>query len=78
MSLHNHINSFRQNLEKLQDCRYSESLEINEEIRANKQVVLTAFAILIDGSKFQIREYIDARYIIEIVSYAYHFQDIRG
>ena len=78
MSLRDYLNNFRLGIEKLEDYGYSESLEIKEEIRANKQVVVTANVVLFDGSNLHIKEYIDARYKIERISYAYHYQDVGG
>lgn len=75
MLLHNYLNKFRQEIEKLEKYGFSESLEIKEEIRPNKQAVLNVKVFLINGSVLQIKEYIDARYKIEHVSYAYHYQD---
>ena len=78
MSLHNYLRQFRQELEKIEDYGYSESLEIKEEIRANKLAVISAHIVLIDGSSLHIKEYIDAGYKIERISYAYHYQDFDG
>jgi hypothetical protein len=78
MYLHNYLKQFRQEIEKLEDYGYSESLEIKEEIRGNKLTVVAAHIILINGSSLHIKEYIDARYNIERISYAYHYQDCDG
>lgn len=78
MFLHDYLNDFRQGLEKLDDYGFAESLEIKEELRANKQLILTAKIVLIDGSLFQVKEYVNGKYTIERMSYAYHFQDNEG
>lgn len=78
MSLHNYIRQFRQEIEKLEDYGYSESFEIKEEIRANKLAVISAHIVLINGSSLHIKEYIDAGYKIERISYAYHYQGSDG
>ncbi len=78
MSLHNYLKPFRQEIEKLGDYGYSESLEIKEEIRGNKLSVLTAHIVLINGSSLHLKEYMDARYNIERINYAYHYQDCDG
>ena len=39
MSLHDYLELFRQAIEKVEDYGYAESIEINEEIRPNKQAV---------------------------------------
>jgi len=78
MSLHNYLRQFRQEIEKLEDYGYSESLEIKEEIRTNKLAVINAHIVLINGSSLQIKEYLDAGYKIERISYAYHYQGRDG
>jgi len=78
MSLRNYLNRFRGDIAKLEDYGYSESLEIKEEIRTNKLAVITAHIVLINGSNLHIKEYIDASYRIERISYAYHYQDNHG
>jgi hypothetical protein len=78
MQLHNYLNKFHLEIEKLENYGFAETLEINEEIRANKQAVVNVKVFLVNGSILQIKEYIDARYQIEHVSYAYHYQDKEG
>jgi len=78
MSLNSYIRLFRENLSKLQELGYSESLKINEEIRANKQFILTVEIIFSNGSTLHIKDYIDGRYKIDRISYAYHYQDRNG
>ena len=53
-------------------------LRIKEEIRPAKQAVTNAKIDLVDGSVLQIRLYIDAKYKIEVISYAYQYQDAKG
>jgi len=78
MSLHDYLALFRQAIEKVEDYGYAESIEINEEIRPNKQAVIKAKIALIDGSVLHIKEYIDAKYTIQKVSYAYQYQNRDG
>jgi hypothetical protein len=40
MSLHDYLGLLRQAIEKAEDYGYAESIEINEEIRPNKQAVI--------------------------------------
>jgi spore cortex formation protein SpoVR/YcgB (stage V sporulation) len=40
--------------------------------------VINAIIHLVDGSVLQIRVYVDAKYKIEIISYAYQYHDIKG
>ncbi len=78
MSLRNYLELFRQALEKLENYGYTESMEIKEEIRPNKQAIIKAKIALVDRSVLHIKEYIDAKYKIEKVSYAYQYQDKKG
>ncbi len=57
MYLHDYLTDFRLGLEKLDEYGFAESFEIKEELRANKQLILTAKVVLIDGSLFQVKEY---------------------
>jgi hypothetical protein len=74
MLLHNYLESFRQGIEKLENYGYAESIQIKEEIRPNKQAILKANIVLVDGSVLHIKEYIDAKYKIEKVTYACQYQ----
>jgi hypothetical protein len=78
MSLHDYLIQFRQTIERFDNYGCAESLEIKEEIRTNKLAVITVNVILVDGSQLHIKEYIDARYKLERISYAYHYQDSEG
>lgn len=78
MLLNEYLALFRKTLGKIENYGYSDSIEIKEEIRANKQAVLNAKVVLIDNSVLHIKEYIDARYGIERMSYAYQYQDREG
>jgi hypothetical protein len=48
------------------------------EIRPAKQAVTNAKIDLVDGSVLHIRVYIDAKYKIEVISYAYQYLDAKG
>jgi len=78
MLLRNYLELFRQGIEKLEDYGYTESIQIKEEIRPNKQAIIKANIVFVDGSVLHIKEYIDAKYKIEKVSYAYQYQDRDG
>ena len=69
MLLRNYLKLFRQALEKLENYGYTESIEIKEEIRPNKQAIIKAKTIFIKRSVLHIKEYIHAKYKIEKVSY---------
>ncbi len=75
MLLHEYINDFRREVETLILYGFADSIEVKEELRAHKQLVLTATINLIDGSVLLVKEYIDGKYKIERMSYAYHYQD---
>lgn len=78
MSLRDYINDFCLQIEKVEDHGFSESLEFREEIRANKQAAIFVKVVLFNGSSLIVKEYIDARYKIDRISYAYHYQDSNG
>ena len=78
MLLRNYLELFRQSVEKLENYGYTESIEIKEEIRPNKQAIIKAKIVLVDSSVLHIKEYIDAKFKIEKVSYAYQYRDRRG
>ena len=62
------LNFTKNNLLKLEDYGFSDSIDIREEIRAKKQAVLNAKVVMVDNSVLHIKEYIDARYGIERLS----------
>jgi hypothetical protein len=78
MPLRSYLNQFRRQVRKLEDHGFSESLELKEEIRANKLAVVTAAVVLVNDSSLHIKAYIDGRYKIERISYSCHYQDSRG
>jgi len=78
MLLRNYLELFRLSIEKFDNYGYAESIEIKEEIRQNKQAIIKANIALVDCSVLHIKEYIDAKYKIEKVSYAYQYQDSEG
>ncbi|MBW2012018.1 MAG: hypothetical protein JRI32_10395 [Deltaproteobacteria bacterium] len=78
MLLRDYLELFRQSIEKIGNYGYTESIEIKEEIRPNKQAIIKANIVLVDRSVLHIKEYIDAKYKIEKVSYAYQYQDSEG
>ena len=75
MSLDEYLDLFRKTMEKFEKYGYADIVEIREEVRANKQAILIAKVALIDGSILHIKEYIDAKYGIDRVSYADQYQD---
>ena len=78
MSLHNYLELFRQAIENIENYGYTESVEIKEELRPNKQAVIKAKIVLIDRSVLHIKEYIAAKYTVQKLSYAYQYQDKDG
>lgn len=61
MSLDEYLDLFRKAMEKFEKYGYADTVEVTEEIRANKQAILIAKVVLIDNSILHIKEYIDAK-----------------
>jgi len=78
MSLDEYLDLFRKAMEKFEKYGYADIVEIREEIRANKQAILNVKVVLINQSVLHIKEYLDAKYRINRVSYAYQYQDRTG
>ncbi|MFH0724745.1 MAG: DUF6516 family protein [Pseudomonadota bacterium] len=78
MSLRDYLVAFHRALEKFDDYGFAESIDIKEERRAAKQAVIKSDIALVDGSVLHIKEYIDAKYDIEKISYAYQYQSRDG
>jgi hypothetical protein len=69
MLLHKYFALFQKSIEKLENYGYTESIEIKEEIRPNKQAVIKAKIVLVNRSILHIKEYIDAKYTMQKLSY---------
>jgi hypothetical protein len=78
MSLRDYLDSFHSAVGRIDDYGFAESIDINEEIRASKQAVTKVRIVLVDRSILQLKEYIDAKYNIEKISYAYQYHDKDG
>jgi hypothetical protein len=78
MSLREYLAFFHSAVGKIDDYGFADSIDINVEIRASKQVAIKVIIILVDQSILQIKEYIDAKYKIEKISYAYQYQNEEG
>jgi hypothetical protein len=78
MLLNEYLNRFRKGIQKIENYGYTDSVDIREEIRANKQAILNVKVVLINQSVLHIKEYLDAKYRINRVSYAYQYQDRTG
>ena len=78
MTLNEYLAAFRQEIERLDTYGFAESIDFHEELRAGKQAIVKVEIGLMDGSVLIIREYIDAKYRIAKVSYAYQYQDRGG
>lgn len=78
MSLREYLDFFHSSVGRLDDYGFAESIDINEEIRASKQVSVKVKIVLVDQSILQVKEYIDAKYKIEKISYAYQYQNDEG
>ncbi|MDZ4243573.1 MAG: DUF6516 family protein [Candidatus Doudnabacteria bacterium] len=78
MSLRDYLDAFHQAIGKIDDYGFAESIAIKEEIRPAKQAIINAKIDLVDGSVVQIRVYIDGKYKVEVLSYAYQYHDAKG
>ncbi len=78
MSLRDYLDSFHSAVGRIDDYGFAESIDINEEIRASKQAVTKVRIVLVDQSVLQVKEYIDAKYKIDKISYAYQYHDEEG
>ena len=78
MQLDRYLKATREEIDKFNTYGLAESIEFMEEIRAGKQAVLSIRVELVDGTSLYVKEYIDARYKIEKVSYAYQYQKKNG
>ena len=78
MSLRDYLDSFHSAVGRIDDYGFAESIDINEEIRASKQAVTKVRIVLVDRSVLQVKEYIDAKYKIDKISYAYQYHDEVG
>jgi hypothetical protein len=78
MSLSEYLASIRRAIERFDTYGFAESIIFQEEIRAGKQIIIKAEIVLVDGSSLLLREYIDNKYGIEKLSYAYQYQDRDG
>ena len=75
MSLRSYLQAFHHAVDKINDYGFAESIDIRQEIRAAKQVVINANIVLVDGSVLYIKEFIDAKYKVEKITYAYQYQN---
>ena len=78
MLLHKYFVLFQKSIEKLENYGYTECIEIKEEIRPNKQATIKAKIVLVNRSILHIKEYIDAKYTMQKLSYAYQYQASNG
>ncbi len=78
MSLRDFLDSFHRAIGRIDDYGFAESIDIKEEIRPLKQVVANAKIVMVDGSVLHVKIYIDAKYKIEIISYAFQYHDTKG
>ena len=78
MSLRDYLEAFHRAVERIDDYGFAESIDIKEERRAAKQSIIKSKIILVDGSVLHVKEFIDAKYTIEKVHYAYQYQDRDG
>jgi hypothetical protein len=78
MLLSEYLAAIRREIERLDSFGFAETIDFREELRVGKQAVVKVEVVLVNGAVLTIREYIDARYGIEKVSYAYNLQGKDG
>jgi hypothetical protein len=78
MSLRDYLVAFHRAVGKIDDYGFAESIDMREEIRAAKQAVIRSKIVLIDGSVLHITEFIEAKYKVEKIGYAYQYRDKEG
>ena len=78
MSPNEYCSLLRKATGQFEDYGLTKSIEFEEEIRAGKQIVIAVKIVLLDHSVLIIREFIDAKYKIEKLSYAYQYHAENG
>ena len=73
MLLHEYLELFRQAIENVEDYGYAESIEINEEIRPNKQAVIYKIGLLLTLSMFNPVKLREDRCITHMYCYLIYF-----
>ncbi|MCP4350265.1 MAG: hypothetical protein GY795_32730 [Desulfobacterales bacterium] len=76
--LHKYSDRLRKAIEKFENYGLVEFTDFREELRAGKQAIINIEIRLINGSVLFIREYIDAKYKLERIRYAYQYHDKNG
>ena len=78
MSLQRYCDEIRDAVVKAEDCGFAESVDFREEIRFGKQAVISAEIRFVNGAVLIVKEYIDAKYKLERLRYAYQYHDGEG
>ncbi len=78
MSANEYCSRLRKAIGQFENFGITESIEFKEERRAGKQIVIAIQVVLIDQSVLVIREYIDAKYKIDKLRYAYQYHTQNG
>lgn len=78
MSLNEYIEVLNRAIQRLDDYGLAELIEFNSELRAEKKAVINIKVILINKSALYIREYLNSKYEIERIDYAYQYQTEEG
>ena len=78
MSLRKYCDEIRNAVGKTEDYGFSESVDFREEIRAGKQAVISTEIRFVNGTVLIVREYIDAKYKLEKLRYAYQYHNCEG
>jgi hypothetical protein len=78
MSLNEYIEVLNRAIQRLDDYGLAELIEFNSELRAEKKAVINIKIIFINKSTLYIREYLNGKYGIERIDYAYQYQTEEG
>lgn len=78
MLLNEYIEVLNKAIQKLDDYGLAKVIEFNSELRGGKKAVLNIKVILINKSALYIREYLNGKYGIERIDYAYQYQTENG
>ena len=78
MSLSEYLTYLNCALSGFQNFGVADLVEFNSALREGQRCIVTARVEFVDGSVFYIKEFISGRYVINRLSYSYHYQTASG
>ena len=78
MSLLSYLDQFRKALDKFEIFGLTEFVDFHQELRPGKLAIVNVKVVFINSTIFYIKAYINARYKIDILSYAFQYQKKDG